>query len=96
MKYPLLRQGDVMKKVIALVGLTSACAACCALPTGTILAAIGATSIGAVTVNWAMGFAVLALGVMGGAVFIRRRSATAKRCASEAGACGCDDACATR
>lgn len=79
-----------MKPATKLLGLTAACAACCAIPAAfPLLAGIGLTGIGAAA-GWSGGAAVL-IAIMATAMMIvawRRRSAAA--CAT-AGECGCPD-----
>lgn len=77
-----------MKKLLPLIGITAACAACCAIPLLTAFTGIAASGAGAVLLGWKAGFALL---IIAGAVFwIRHRTKRAKACASVLEtSCGC-------
>ncbi len=86
-----------MSPVTKIIGLTTACAACCALPSaGTLLATAGVAGVSSATLGWGLGLAMGAV-VLGLAFVLRRRAAAARACSTALSSlCGCSGSAAAR
>lgn len=83
-----------MRPTSTVLGVTAACAACCALPIlAPMLAAVGLAGLGTTAAGWAVGIALLALAVAVGLIVRRRVAASACAVSKEegqaSGPCGC-------